>query len=147
MEKSKELTVKRKKFVEEYLISSNAAQAYILAGYKAKTNKIASSEGCKLLENPSIKEAIDERMKNFQSAKIASQVEILELLTKGARGELTEEIFLMDGSKKIKQISGKEQIKCMELLGKKHGLFTDNDNDNVSGVKFNITVIKPNRQG
>jgi phage terminase small subunit len=125
MEENKELTVKQRKFIEEYVVSGNATQAYFKAGYKASSNSIASSEGFKLLKKPSIKKAIEEKMKELQSEKIASQTEILELLTKGVRGELTEEVFLMNGTKETKQISGKERVKCMELLGKKYGIFTD----------------------
>ncbi len=142
MEENRELTVKQSKFVEEYVISGNATQAYLKAGYKATTDNIAGIEGHRLLKNPKIKITINERMKELQSSKIASQTEILELLTKGARGELEEEFVHMNGEKDIKKIGAREQVKCMELLGKRYGLFTDNDEENVTGVKFNITVIR-----
>ena len=56
-EKEVKLTYKQKAFIQEYLLDFNATQAAIRAGYSDKwTNTNAS----KLLQNTTIREAIDE---------------------------------------------------------------------------------------
>ena len=58
---------------------------------------------------------------------------MLEFLTKSMRGELDEEIVVVEGTgdgtseaRKIKkQIGLRERIKSAELLGKRYRLFTD----------------------
>lgn len=54
---SGKLTPKQRRFVEEYLIDSNATQAAIRACYSQKT---ANEQGARLLVNVSIQEAIAE---------------------------------------------------------------------------------------
>ena len=51
------LTFKRARFVEEYLIDSNATQAAIRAGYSPHT---AESQGCRLLRNVKVSAAVAE---------------------------------------------------------------------------------------
>jgi phage terminase small subunit len=53
-----DLTPKQRRFVEEYLVDLNATQAYLRAGYKAKTNNVAGVEAHKLLKNPKVKAAV-----------------------------------------------------------------------------------------
>ena len=52
------LTKKQERFCEEYLIDLNATQAYIRAGYSAKSNDIARVESSKLLTKPNIQQRI-----------------------------------------------------------------------------------------
>ena len=55
------LTLKQQRFVDEYITDGNATQAYLRAGYSAKTDVIAASEGFKLLRIPKIETAIATR--------------------------------------------------------------------------------------
>ncbi len=64
----KKLSPKHKQFVKEYLIDFNASQAYIRAGYKAKT---ADSNANRLMGNDSIQEEIRK-----QQAELAKRSEI-----------------------------------------------------------------------
>lgn len=120
----KKLTIKQKKFADEYIISGNATQAAIKAGYK---NEVSGREN---LQKPTIKEYIDERLKELEQEAIANQSEVLKFLTSIMRGEQTEQTLISDGSEQGQRItnievSAKDRIKAAELLGKRYGSWTD----------------------
>lgn len=85
------LSLRRKKFVDAYLTSGNATQAAKTAGYSPKT---AYSQGLRLLKKEEIRAAIDARLAEFSSKKIADSREVLEFLTSVMRGEITEKIVI-----------------------------------------------------
>lgn len=68
------LTAKQKLFVDEYLVDLNATQAAIRAGYSEKT---ANEQGARLLANVSVKEQIDERMKDREKRTEITQDMVL----------------------------------------------------------------------
>lgn len=82
------LTLKQKKFADEYIISGNAYQSAIKAGY---SENYAKGNVIKLLENVRVKAYIDERLKEVESKKIAKADEVLQTFTKILRQELMEE--------------------------------------------------------
>ncbi len=119
------MTVKQKRFCNEYLIDCNATQAAIRAGYSAKT---AYSVGQRMLKNVEVKKYIDEQFEKLKNDNIADTQEIMEYLTSVMRGEQKEQVPLMYYDKQIleeKSASIKERLKAAELLGKRYGLFTD----------------------
>lgn len=117
-------------FVEEYLKDLNATQAAIRAGYSAKT---AESQGSRLLTNVKIKKAIKALRERIQTENIATIVDIEEFLSKSMFGKVDEEVVVTvgdgDGYGKVvkakKEISAKDRIKAAELLGKRHGMWTE----------------------
>ena len=115
-------------FADEYIISLNATQSYLKA-YPEATYNTANVEGCKLLVKPSVKQYIDERMASKQDERIMKQDEILRLLTSIARGEQTEQTLQLcgEGRQKLvdKDISAKDRLKALELLGKRYGTFAE----------------------
>lgn len=115
-------------FADEYIISLNATQSYLKA-YPKASYETANVEGCKLLVKPSIKNYIDERMASKQDERIMKQDEILRLLTSIARGEQTEQTLQLcgEGRQKLvdKNISAKDRLKALELLGKRYGTFAE----------------------
>lgn len=120
----KKLTIKQKKFADEYIISGNASEAALKAGYK---NDVSGREN---LQKPTIKEYIDERLKELEQEAIANQSEVLKFLTSIMRGEQTEQTLISDGSEQGQRItnievSAKDRIKAAELLGKRYGSWTD----------------------
>lgn len=125
------LTAKQERFVLEYLVSLNATQAAILAGYSKKTAKDIGSEN---LAKPLIRARIDEQLKKIESAKIADAKEVLQLLTAAARGEMEEQVvsYTPQGELDLvtKKIGGRDKVKAVELLGKHHGLFVESLNIN-----------------
>ena len=120
------LTIKQKKFVEEYIISGNATEAALKAGYSKKT---AKSIGAENLTKPDIIAALQKKEKEIQSEKIASQEEVLEYLTSILRGEQEEKTLIGTGkgAQRITsiEVSAKDRIKAAELLGKRYGTWTD----------------------
>ncbi|HEO4620673.1 TPA: terminase small subunit [Streptococcus agalactiae] len=82
------LTLKQQKFIDEYIISGNATDAAIKAGY---AEKAAYQSGAENLKKPQIKQAIDDRMAILEDQAIAKADEILRVFTKVLRQELTEE--------------------------------------------------------
>ena len=115
-------------FADEYIISLNATQSYLKA-YPEATYNTARTEGCKLLAEPNVKAYIDEQMAKKQDERIMKQDEILMLLTSIARGEQTEQALQLcgDGCQKLvdKDISAKDRLKALELLGKRYGTFAE----------------------
>ena len=115
-------------FADEYIISLNATQSYLKA-YPKASYETANVEGCKLLVKPSIKAYIDEQMAKKQDDRIMKQDEILRLLTAIARGEQTEQTLKGEGQGYQilvdKDISAKDRLKALELLGKRYGTFAD----------------------
>ncbi len=166
---TQKLTQKQQRFVDEYIISGNATQAAIKAGYSKKTaNRIATEN----LSKPVIKAAIEKRNAEIQSEKTADMTEVMEYLTSVMRGEQTESVATAKGiyddkaaiekrnaeiqSEKTAdmtevmeyltsvmrgeqtesvatakgiyddvEVSAKDRIKAAELIGKRHGAWTD----------------------
>ena len=129
------LTLKQKKFADEYIISGNATQSAIKAGYKEKT---AYKTGAENLRKPQIKNYIDERLKEIESEKIADQQEVLKYLSAVMRGEMTEQTLKSVGEsgQVITEIDvgAKDRIKAAELLGKRYRLWTDKSELEVTGA-------------
>ena len=126
------LTLKNKRFADEYVICGNVTQAY-LAAYASQSEKSAYSNGKKLLEKYEVKEYIEERLEEIQSEKIADAKEVMEYLTSVMRGEAVSEEIVVEGcgdgfseARPIdKHPSEKDRLKAAELLGKRYALYTD----------------------
>lgn len=122
----KKLTIKQKKFADEYIKTGNATQSAINAGYSENYAKAQSS---KLLANVGIKNYIDERMKKLEEEAIADQTEVLKFLTRILRDEEKEEVLVNVGNfeQEVQEVkvSAKDRIKAAELLGKRYGSWTD----------------------
>lgn len=135
-------TPKQKKFCVEYLIDLNATQAAIRAGYSKKTaNRIANQLLSKLDVRNYIK---DLRAKYFKKGIMTAE-EVEYRLSKAGRGELKEEVVVIEGvgdggsEARIvqKHLSARDQLKALELMGKRHRLFdtTDSKSDD-EGVQI-----------
>ena len=96
-------------------------QAAIKAGY---SKNYAKAQSHKLLENVGLKNYIDERLKEIESAKTATQQEVLEYLTSVMRGEHKEQTLIGRGQgfQEITNISvsAKDRLKAADLLNKIH---------------------------
>lgn len=133
--KLSKLTLKQKRFADEYIISANATAAAIKAGYSKKT---ARSIGQENLTKPDIKAYIDERLEKLDSEKIADQKEVLQYLSSVMRGEQQEKTLISIGEfgQEIVDIDvgAKDRLKAAELLGKRYRLFTDKIEAEVQGT-------------
>ena len=132
------LTLKQQRFADEYIISGNATQAAMLAGYSKKT---ARSIGQENLTKPDIKKYIDERLEELESSKIAKQDEVLQYLTSIMRGLETEQTLrgMGEGMQAIDdiEVSAKDRIKAAELLGKRYGMWTEK----IEQTNRNIEIV------
>lgn len=79
------LTVKQQKFADEYIISGNATEAAIKAGYSKRT---ARSVGAENLTKPYIKEYINKRLNELKEERLMSVEEALIISASIARGEV-----------------------------------------------------------
>ena len=124
------LNARQKAFCEYYVSSGNATEAAIKAGYKEKNARFI---GCENLTKTNIKAYVEELMQKLESERTASAKEVLEFLTKSMRGEIKEEVVVVEGTGDgtsearmvKKQIGLRDRIKSAELLGKRYRLFTD----------------------
>ena len=120
------MTPRQQKFCDEYLISGNATEAAIKAGYSRKTAKQTGSEN---LSKPDLRAYIDEQLAKIHSAKIADAEEVMKYLTSVMRGEHTEQVLKLvgEGVQTVTDIdvSAKERLKAAELIGKRYSLFTE----------------------
>lgn len=127
------LSIKQKRFADEYIISGNATQSAIIAGY---SKKYAATNTDKLLKNTNIKNYIDERLKELEDKAIAKQEEVLQYLTSVMRGEHEEEVLYGIGegvqSTRHVEVGAKDRIKAAELLGKRYGTWTDKVDANIN---------------
>ena len=143
---NRKLTLKQQRFADEYIITGNATESAIRAGYSKNSAKEIASEN---LTKPNIKSYIDKRLEELESDKIADQKEVLEYLTAVMRREKSENVVVTlrektdryvpdeDGNYKrevveteraeIVEIPSKlsDSNKAAELIGKRYGLFTD----------------------
>lgn len=99
---------KEKAFVNEYIINGgNAYQAALKAGYAKYTAKMSyqwleetrpnSTESRHLPYKPYLREAIDERLKEIEDAKIADATEVMQYLTSVVRKESRSQVIVVEG--------------------------------------------------
>lgn len=133
------LTIKQQKFATYFVELGNASAAAKRAGY---SEKYAARNADRLLKNPNVAAVIDKRMHELEDSSIAKAEEVLKHLTAVMRGEIQEEVIVVEGSgdgyssarTMTKQISEKDRLKAAELLAKRYGILTDK-------VKLDVTPI------
>lgn len=131
------LTIKQKRFADEYIISGNAEEAAVIAGY---SKKYARGNAYKLVAKSGIKSYIDKRLKELDDKQIAKQEEVLKYLTSVVRGESRSAVVVVEGegdgvsSARLidKPPDEKEKLKAAELLGKRYGTWTDKVDANIN---------------
>ena len=114
------LTEKQQRFVDYYIASGNAEEAARKAGYNARGNTT------KLLQNTTIKQAIEERNKTLVSDRIADMEEVKRFWTNTLRDE---------------NMDPKHRLKASEYIAKTNAAFIEKqeikaDVDGVLTVKM-----------
>lgn len=123
----KSLTVKQRRFVDAYIETGNAAEAARRAGYKSRNADVMGREN---LRKPTVRKVLEARLKELENAQIADAREVLIHLTSAMRGEIEEEIPVVEGCGKgvskariiRKHISARDRLRAAEMLMKRHGL-------------------------
>lgn len=124
------MTERQKRFVDYYIQSGNATEAARKAGY---SEKYTNNNAQKILQNTTVQNAITSRIAEMQSERIADAEEVLTYLTAAMRGEITEEVIVVEGlgngesaaRVETKQLSASTRTKAAELLAKRYGLLVD----------------------
>lgn len=132
----KKLTQKQQRFVDEYIISGNATQAAIKAGY---SRKYANTNATKLLQNTTIKIELEKRNAEIKSQKTMDMQEVMERLAAIARGETVEQQVTNKGTVVEVEPKTSDQIRAMELIGKRYGAWTDKK-EVTGGLEINVGV-------
>lgn len=136
--------MKHERFCLEYAKEANATKAYKNAGYKCKNDASANSAALRLLQNVKIQARLAELHEEMASEKIANAAEIQERLTSILRGELQEEVVVVEGVEKgvtearivLKRPSNADAIKAGQTLAKMQGAFDNSVNVNLSVPVF-----------
>ena len=119
--KESQLTPKQQRFVQEYMIDSNATQAAIRAGYSEKN---ADKIGSELLGKTRVAAAIKERQTILAKRVLVTADRVIE-------GLLTEAEYYGESS------SHGARVSAWEKLGKHLGLFVERI-ENKSTITFNL---------
>ena len=85
------LTLKQKRFCEEYIATGNATEAAIKAGYKEKSARAIGAEN---LTKPAIADYIRQRLGEIDAKMVANTNEILKFYTSVMRGEVKNQFGL-----------------------------------------------------
>lgn len=127
------LTMKQQKFADEYIISGNATQAYMIAYPNVKKESTARAAASRMLANVNVKAYIDARLEELKKESIAEQDEVLQYLTAVMRGEMKDEALMVvpigdfesEVQRHDQRADTSQRTKAAELLGKRYGLFRD----------------------
>lgn len=138
LERGREMTPKQRRFCIEYASSGNATQSAIRAGYSSKTAGVIGDEN---LKKPYIQNEITKLTQEMESKKIATAKEMQETLTSIIRGDLQEEVIIVEGCgdgvseavTKMKSPSFRDKIKAVDTLSKMQGLY-------LTGTQVNIAI-------
>lgn len=103
------LTLKQHSFIDHYLQTGNATDATIKAGYTNDRDS-AAQIGSRLLRNVKIQQEIKRRL----GIAVASSEEVLETLTKHARGDLTD-VLTQTGEFDFKLAKRKRLLKKLKI--------------------------------
>lgn len=116
------LTPKQARFVAEYCVDLNATQAAIRAGYSEHT---AESQGSRLLRNAKVSAAVAAK-----SNKVAAK---LEITAERIEAELGRYAF-RESPDAFRGVEDRDRIKSMELLGKRHRMWTERVEHSFEGM-------------
>ena len=135
------LTEKQKRFVDFYVETGNATESALKAGY---AKKAAYQTGAENLRKPQIAAGIKARLDAIESKRIASATEVMQFLTSAMRGEVQEEVVVIEGTGEgysdartmKKQLSAHERLDAAKQLAKRFGLAEPTTDSSDSRVEF-----------
>lgn len=133
------MTEKQSRFVEHYLQTANASEAARQAGYSEKT---AYSIGSENLRKPEVAAAIDERLKQMASERIANTEEVLSHLTSVLRGEVTETVVTQSGKSFVVPVSERDRLVAAEKLLRVSGAYRDKLDVKIDGGQLFIQTLE-----
>lgn len=125
------LTVKQRRFCEEYIKNGNATEAAKKAGYSQSTARQIANEN---LTKPSISAYIKKRMDELDAAMVADTNEILKFYTSVMRGEVKDQFGL--------EAPLAERLKAGDSLMKRHAAASDRNKDTMEKLDAVLAEFK-----
>lgn len=118
------LTIKQKKFADEYMRTGNATKASHFAGY---SRKYAGQNAGKLLKNPKIAEYIAGKTAEMESERIAKVEEVKAFWTEIMRNEQAEMTDRIKASQNLARTGGafNERLQIAEANEKRKRMTYD----------------------
>lgn len=128
----KGLTEKQERFIDFYIATGNASEAARRAGYGEGSIPCASKwinpQASQF--KPYLKAAIDSRLKELESERVADAKEVMQFLTSAMRGETEEEVIVVESVGEglsearvmTKHLSGRDRLDAAKQLAKRYGL-------------------------
>jgi phage terminase small subunit len=127
----RKLTARQRRFVTEYLIDLNGAQAALRAGYSPLAAKVAASQN---LTKPNVQAALAEAIKTREQAAEVNQQWVLSKLKENA-------------IKAMEENQRGVANRALELLGKHLGMFQDttiiNQDNRVQSITYQVVYDPP----
>lgn len=136
------ITEKQRKFVDYYIETGNAEESAKRAGYSARGNTT------KLLQNTTISQYMDKRLKEISSKRIMGATEALELLTSIGRGEMTEELHIpteMGVKKIVKTPDIRDRQKAIDSILKRYPVKSEELKDELLKAQIAKTQAEAER--
>ena len=130
---------RQKRFVDEYIQTGNASEAARRAGYSRRTDY---SIGERLLRNVEVRRAIDARLKELESQRVAKTQELLEHLTSVVRGEVEETVITNSGKVFTAPVVEKDRLKAAEMLLKVQGAFREKVDVKVDSTALFVETLE-----
>lgn len=134
------MTRRQKEFVDQYILNGgNASAAARLSGYSKKSAKVT---GCKLLADEEVRAAIDSRLEELESSRVADEKELLEILTTIARGETTDETATQQGRVVTLKTSTANRLAAVNTLLKVFGSFDKGSDPKKDACKLFVSTLE-----
>lgn len=128
------LTLKQSAFCDHYILTGNATDAAVKAGYTQNRDAAAVS-GSQLLRNPKVQAEIKRRL----GISIASGSEVLETLTKHARADLTD---VLDSQGQLSWTKAKAK-RLLKKLKTKKTIRRTKDGEEIEDITYEYEIHDP----
>lgn len=141
--KSKKLTAKQQKFIDEYLIDLNATRAYKAAYPKCKSDEAANAASSRLLRNVKVQEQITIEQQDIQERTKITQDKVVQELAKIAFSNATDYVEVVTRPT-IRRVWDKEEEKYVyeegdvyeqDIILKDTKQLTDDQKAAISSIK------------
>ena len=127
------LNPNQEKFCLEYAKTGNASKAYSKA-YGTTKEASARVAASKLLRNPEVAARMKELQAEVSAKEICTAKEIQERLSRVARREESETVYLPNGASLQRQASIRDSVRALELLAKINGMLIAKQEVDFQGV-------------
>lgn len=128
------LTLKQSSFVDHYILTGNATDATVKAGYTEDRDS-AAQVGSRLLRNVKVAAELKRRL----GLAVCSSSEVLELLSKQARADLTD-VLAVDGSFDFAKAKRKRLLKKLKT---KKTIRRTKDGEEIEDISHEYEIHDP----